>query len=123
MIRRTPISTRTDTLFPYTALFQSRARVVSSVIGRLVIGEDVGVGRSAFHPFHRPREGGGNGHGLPRPLGGGGAGAGRSEEHTSELQSLMRTSYAVFCLNKYKHHYYYTYHTSIFQPCHTQSIL
>src|SRR3546814_17056338 len=73
MIRRPPISTRTDTLFPYTTLFRSEPsdrleRQLHAVVER---------GRC----LHR------------RP---------RSEEHTSELQSLMRISYAVFCLKKKK---------------------
>src|SRR3546814_1025596 len=79
MIRRPPRSTRTDTLFPYTTLFRSR-------------GEG-----------DRGGPGGGLGEGPRRPGGGfGGPGGfgGRSEEHTSELQSLMRISYAVFCLKK-----------------------
>src|SRR3546814_3357687 len=71
MIRRPPRSTRTDTLFPYTTLFRSPDR-----------GADAGgrfpklPGRMADNPQFR------------------------SEEHTSELQSLMRISYAVFCLKK-----------------------
>src|SRR3546814_7826397 len=81
MIRRPPRSTRTDTLFPYTTLFRSFARQRR--------------GRTA--PAHRIDT-------APLPLPGAGrAGrsvAWRSEEHTSELQSLMRISYAVFCLKK-----------------------
>src|SRR3546814_1410540 len=90
MIRRPPSSTRTDTLFPYTTLFRSiRARV------RRIGGRRVGDGRlacfgwclrivSARRLFSDRRGGRG------------------SEEHTSELQSLMRLSYAVFCLKKKK---------------------
>src|SRR3546814_2839663 len=77
MIRRPPRSTLTDTLFPYTTLFRSKA-----VPGLYVIGEAVDV----------------TGH-----LGGFNfqwAWSSRSDEHTSELQSLMRISYAVFCLKK-----------------------
>src|SRR3546814_11583780 len=94
MIRRPPRSTRTDTLFPYTTLFRSRYR--------------------AFP--HRARD---SGDGACRPYPAGGEYARRlwraraqpgrsfedhrrSEEHTSELQSLMRISYAVFCLKKKK---------------------
>src|SRR3546814_2614111 len=87
MIRRPPRSTRTDTLFPYTTLFRS---VVD--VGR----------RIAAHPWfgavHARRNPGAGSHdarhrqGLPDHR--------RSEEHTSELQSLMRISYAVFCLKK-----------------------
>src|SRR3546814_17039115 len=93
MIRRPPISTRTDTLFPYTTLFrsaepvtvahwttsESRPMAVSkasrlSLVGRLSLT----VQKTS----------------NPRPS------LSRSEEHTSELQSLMRISYAVFCLKK-----------------------
>src|SRR3546814_5512639 len=94
MIRRPPRSTRTDTLFPYTTLFRSLDeriyRVVSveaSVNARTSYGgtaparvrEQVAAARTRF---------------LEDPA--------RSEEHTSELQSLMRISYAVFCLKKKK---------------------
>src|SRR3546814_3947967 len=95
MIRRPPRSTRTDTLFPYTTLFRSLvhlALVDQPVDRRCPIGRVGGQAhraddlvalsapRSAVweRPDHRPR----------------------SEEHTSELQSLMRISYAVFCLKK-----------------------
>src|SRR3546814_6313349 len=74
MIRRPPRSTRTDTLFPYTTLFRSG-------------GAD---GRHVRRPLRASRRGR-SGHGRHPP---------RSEEHTSELQSLMRISYAVFCLKK-----------------------
>src|SRR3546814_3646893 len=73
MIRRPPRSTRTDTLFPYTTLSRSHGRGFGR--RRLEVGDDLG---------ERDR------HGI------------RSEEHTSELQSLMRISYAVFCLKKKK---------------------
>src|SRR3546814_16794362 len=88
MIRRPPRSTRTDTLFPYTTLFRSRkfflltvktrptSRQISSVLiskGNLPVSDSARL----------------------RQL--------RSEEHTSELQSLMRNSYAVFCLKKKKY--------------------
>src|SRR3546814_9758296 len=90
MIRRPPRSTRTDTLFPYTTLFRSfMARVVAldgedgvvdqgGNIGTRGLVLQVGPARLGWHPEHR------------------------SEEHTSELQSLMRISYAVFCLKKKK---------------------
>src|SRR3546814_13415006 len=77
MIRRPPRSTRTDTLFPYTTLFRS-ARA---------IGVSKSTGRQSLR-LRRPRW---SAAGSP---------TGRSEEHTSELQSLMRISYAVFCLKK-----------------------
>src|SRR3546814_7830614 len=86
MIRRPPRSTRTDTLFPYTTLFRSEEgqhgdaerdlgnhdRQVHPAVERLLAGKAEAVQRQ------------------------------RSEEHTSELQSLMRISYAVFCLKKKK---------------------
>src|SRR3546814_10367836 len=84
MIRRPPRSTRTDTLFPYTTLFRSRVHPVRG------LGEGGSVGLARHHA--------GECRGLPRRL----RGLPRSEEHTSELQSLMRTSYAVFCLKKKK---------------------
>src|SRR3546814_6357649 len=73
MIRRPPRSTRTDTLFPYTTLFRSS----------LSRREDRCRDHAASDPRHQ-----------------GAAARLRSEEHTSELQSLMRISYAVFCLKK-----------------------
>src|SRR3546814_11182026 len=76
MIRRPPRSTRTDTLFPYTTLFRSLCRAV----------------RRARPPGAGCRAGG-----APAVRG---TAEARSEEHTSELQSLMRISYAVFCLKK-----------------------
>src|SRR3546814_5183791 len=79
MIRRPPRSTRTDTLFPYTTLFRSAST------------DDACFGRNLQLPTTQcvcwrvlPRRN--------KPV--------RSEEHTSELQSLMRISYAVFCLKK-----------------------
>src|SRR3546814_6794341 len=90
MIRRPPRSTRTDTLFPYTTLFRS-------LLDGMALGGDAagrhedarapilaGVDTS---PVLKPSE-----HILDLVT--------RSEEHTSELQSLMRISYAVFCLKK-----------------------
>src|SRR3546814_5799727 len=79
MIRRPPRSTRTDTLFPYTTLFRS-----PPPDRRL----PAHPGRSRAHAREDPRH-----HALR-------TGSERSEEHTSELQSLMRTSYAGFCLKK-----------------------
>src|SRR3546814_3065199 len=132
MIRRPPRSTRTDTLFPYTTLFRSpepqsnegeqdrpsrcrRPRTVGA--HRLLQGGACQISGSAWRSQrdHRTEPSGGSAcparqhdprslrhvrisarrrsrEGLPR----------RSEEHTSELQSLMRTSYAVFCLKKKK---------------------
>src|SRR3546814_3351776 len=81
MIRRPPRSTRTDTLFPYTTLFRSGS----------YIDQDV---HRLWVPFNVTAIDKANGKFRSR--------AGRSEEHTSELQSLMRISYAVFCLKKKK---------------------
>src|SRR3546814_10182923 len=111
MIRRPPRSTRTDTLFPYTTLFRSayRARLIDRT--RLIDGVEVlvavceareirlacvtnkpeAMARTILDHF-------GLGAAIPVVIGG----DGRSEEHTSELQSLMRISYAVFCLKKKK---------------------
>src|SRR3546814_8244710 len=118
MIRRPPISTRTDTLFPYTTLFRSLAGKGGQIgVQAFFIRGGQNWGHRAFFPTHTEglseeevmqsflaqfyeevpparcilvdRE-------LPE----------RSEEHTSELQSLMRISYAVFCLKK-KNNYIY----------------
>src|SRR3546814_5856569 len=97
MIRRPPRSTRTDTLFPYTTLFRS------PVLCRAGPAEVPEV-----RPLRRTRRAGNRAptrHGTSRhrlyPAAGRPHGV-RSEEHTSELQSLMRISYAVFCLKKKK---------------------
>src|SRR3546814_9816843 len=92
MIRRPPRSTRTDTLFPYTTLVRSpRADPIADI--RAVearehqpLGEDAELDENILARV---------------PVGGRGQRE-RSEEHTSELQSLMRSSYAVFCLQKKK---------------------
>src|SRR3546814_9916862 len=105
MIRRPPRSTRTDTLFPYTTRFRSgedrqllfdradhavavravaRGDVAAAAVGRGVDVVPLRGGLEARRVFVAQR-------------------IGRSEEHTSELQSLMRISYAVFCLKKKKH--------------------
>src|SRR3546814_8077422 len=100
MLRRPPRSTRTDTLFPYTTLFRSRlcrARPRAAHHDHRPLFHASARGRAA--PAHRParhlraadevEHHHRCAHGAPR-----------SEEHTSELQSLMRISYAVFCLKK-----------------------
>src|SRR3546814_9410999 len=109
MIRRPPRSTRTDTLFPYTTLFRSVCgrdelpgvgdRILLEVVAKAEVAEhlekrvvprrvadvlEIVVLATGAHAFLRA----------------GSAREGRSEEHTSELQSLMRISYAVFCLKK-----------------------
>src|SRR3546814_3420646 len=88
MIRRPPRSTRTDTLFPYTTLFRS---AFDLKIGVEAEGHRVARLQLAAELFGQPRFG---------QIGD--VRSGRSEEHTSELQSLMRISYAVFCLKKKK---------------------
>src|SRR3546814_1609423 len=91
MIRRPPRSTRTDTLFPYTTLFRSLADDDAAGDGEDVLDR---AARAALEEARRRiAKGYGWGHDLILM---------RSEEHTSELQSLMRISYAVFCLKKKK---------------------
>src|SRR3546814_5289859 len=105
MIRRPPRSTRTDTLFPYTTLFRSvqsppsmlelhdfcnraGARILwcTPVFGQAVGTQHIDEILAVWYPTHK----------TFLDL--------RSEEHTSELQSLMRISYAVFCLKKKNNH-------------------
>src|SRR3546814_1975812 len=98
MIRRPPSSTLTDTLFPYTTLFRSICYPDAHVQLRpLCAAQCAEALRRGYLDRRRPR----NPHGLwPRVDALSDADDGRSEEHTSELQSLMRISYAVFCLKK-----------------------
>src|SRR3546814_4452156 len=101
MIRRPPRSTRTDTLFPYTTLFRSpRAwRKIDPALSRGLLAQ----GQCRYHRRTLWRRAGRDDGRTRR--GGAAAGGGlRSEEHTSELQSLMRISYAVFCLKKKRTH-------------------
>src|SRR3546814_8079339 len=95
MIRRPPRSTRTDTLFPYTTLFRSHA-AEAGIEHRFVRQLAVGDQPQAAAGLQRRR---GRGDERAAEVGA----RVRSEEHTSELQSLMRISYAVFCLKKKKH--------------------
>src|SRR3546814_10373955 len=97
MIRRPPRSTLTDTLFPYTTLFRSRSsqRVdptlrPRAVFTRCLIRSPTAISFSPALVFPRHQN--------------------RSEEHTSELQSLMRISYAVFCLKKKTNTQYISFH-------------
>src|SRR3546814_7663600 len=85
MIRRPPRSTRTDTLFPYTTLFRSPGT-------RLLERRGMNEAAMDMQQLFIADIGGGAGDPLEPGI--------RSEEHTSELQSLMRISYAVFCLKK-----------------------
>src|SRR3546814_20269310 len=103
IIRRPPRSTRTDTLFPYTTLFRSRS---SRSVRRLATG----TRRTGRHSKPSPSSLKAS---SPRCSGARGptcSPAPRSEEHTSELQSLMRISYAVFCLKKKTHKTHTLYH-------------
>src|SRR3546814_2086966 len=113
MIRRPPRSTRTDTLFPYTTLFRSGLVGKHRRLGCVVIAADgqyapqwggaqhVGVSKDIARAVDA----------IPLAI----PDAKRSEEHTSELQSLMRISYAVFCLKKkiLTNHRQYTYTKNI----------
>src|SRR3546814_5516252 len=98
MLRRPPRSTRTDTLFPYTTLFRSTAGDYLGGATLSAISPDWSRSRTVAglpataRASPPPRFGGSSSNWPPR----------RSEEHTSELQSLMRISYAVFCLKKKK---------------------
>src|SRR3546814_3611031 len=100
MIRRPPRSTRTDTLFPYTTLFRSAPCRRAC---RWQVGSADGIGgrQGARHEREAPDHGRSRRVLLCAPQDNGATE--RSEEHTSELQSLMRISYAVFCLKKKKH--------------------
>src|SRR3546814_2391449 len=107
MILRPPRSTRTATLFPYTTLFRSealperrsilRSIVVSPAVRPMPVTVPVTPPMVPPRPPPRPPA-------RPPPPPSNCAEAGGSEEHTSELQSLMLTSYAVFCLKKKKQH-------------------
>src|SRR3546814_8424256 len=104
MRRPPPRSTRTDTLFPYTTLFRSCA-AAAYADGRTAIAGPRGPARRG-----RPPQGGAalfhvRNHWKSHDNASMARAPGRSEEHTSELQSLMRISYAVFCLKKNKHLY------------------
>src|SRR3546814_2804300 len=109
MIRRTPRSKRTDTLFPYTTLFRSKFALFASAVG---VG--LGFGLQAIFGnfiaglvllFDRSLKVGDFVE-LDADTRGTVYAINRSEEHTSELQSLMRISYAVFCLKKTNNYTY-----------------
>src|SRR3546814_1979485 len=112
MIPLPPRSTRTDTFFPSTTLF--RSALLADLLGGRHGPAAPGTDKLALpaQPAGRRHPGGGDRPGAPqlyRGIAGRakgcrlGANRGRSEEHTSELQSLMRISYAVFCLKKKKY--------------------
>src|SRR3546814_3943385 len=98
MIRRPPRSTRTDTLFPYTTLFRSVVEAHVDQEGQALadflddLGRDLAAPAGQLHLAEESQRLVDRQHHQ----------VGRSEEHTSELQSLMRISYAVFCLKKKK---------------------
>src|SRR3546814_4701503 len=94
MLRRPPRSTRTDTLYPYTTLFRSQLRHAQASRRTGLAGQASAI-QHALHPHLGVLAEHGRAL-LPRHHNR----ATRSEEHTSELQSLMRISYAVFCLKK-----------------------
>src|SRR3546814_3640175 len=106
MNRRTPISTRTDTLFPYTTLFRSVAppsprhfwKFSACSGSTYASANSSGIHLIVDIPRRLRTE-----QGWRVPAGGESRSRPRSEEHTSELQSLMRISYAVFCLKKKTH--------------------
>src|SRR3546814_11383723 len=89
MIRRPPRSTRTDTLFPYTTLFRSRSSSNQVDVTQYSGPNYSNTNASDSFPFYTKFT-------VVTDT------RARSEEHTSELQSLMRISYAVFCLKKNK---------------------
>src|SRR3546814_2687039 len=114
MLRRPPRSTRTYTLFPYTTLFRSRAEALLTPLG-------IEVDYPGLYPSFTV-----NGYSYHSTESAVSAALERSEEHTSELQSLMRISYAVFCLKKKKQYHInrimnITYHVTI--KTHTSPIL
>src|SRR3546814_993920 len=99
MIRRPPRSTRTDTLFPYTTLFRSADQRQRGIfLTQRCDGNAAFACERARHRTHQRIEI----ERLGQIIIGADLGRARSEEHTSELQSLMRISYAVFCLKKKK---------------------
>src|SRR3546814_8047756 len=110
MIRRPPRSTRTDTLFPYTTLFRSAGRRRRQQRGcrrrgrhhAAAGGDDAAEGEQAGGRSRSDRDGDRELHRWSSWTVVDVSPPSRSEEHTSELQSLMRISYAVFCLKKKK---------------------
>src|SRR3546814_3367414 len=108
MIRRPPRSTRTDTLFPYTTLFRSGvdAPALVATTQPPQHRQDAGVERRHRDAVVEPGADVGDTHLDGREAGmGAHVPPARSEEHTSGLQSLMRNSYADFCMKKKTHHH------------------
>src|SRR3546814_7889755 len=110
MIRRPPRSTRTDTLFPYTTLFRSTISARTRPCSMRSLRSEMLIGRGKrklplARPKQRPESRTKKGLMLDTAMKGGARKleserGSRSEEHTSELQSLMRISYAAYCLDK-----------------------
>src|SRR3546814_10446139 len=111
MIRRPPRSTRTDTLFPYTTLFRSPLGIPGGLpvlsrqksnnrMGGDPIVRKLSIALAAAAALTGPTMPSAHAEQFINILTGGTSGVYRSEEHASELQSLMRISYAVFCLKK-----------------------
>src|SRR3546814_2524209 len=96
MIRRPPRSTRTDTLFPYTTLFRSAEQIDRDDLREVRQRQCLAI--AADHLARRADAGAADQNARLAIDAFGFDESGRSEEHTSELQSLMRSSYAVFCL-------------------------
>src|SRR3546814_7983146 len=110
MIQRPPRSTRTDTLFPYTTLFRSRPTALPFIASKLCSHRPCSHRPCSYKCCSHPKTQSIKPH-SPAAGSAGGTVA-RSEEHTSELQSLMRISYAVFCLKKKKKQSYYNISTT-----------
>src|SRR3546814_3547048 len=105
MLRRPPRSTRTDTLFPYTTLFRSLEDHFGADEIAALDAESIGPSLASYRY---------EGKHWALPLDAATqVMARRSEEHTSELQSLMRISYAVFCLKKKKNKHRHNSHTDM----------
>src|SRR3546814_8147632 len=111
MIRRHPRSTRTDTRFPYTTLVRSPENRGEEAGDRLALAALHRDGLPRHGDSLPPRPPRGHPNSAGRPGRAGRRSGPRSEEHTSELQSLMRISYAVFCLNKKNNNLLFTYVT------------
>src|SRR3546814_6232100 len=116
MSRRPPGSTRTDTPFPDTTLFRSRRDAAQALVAEIAatggkafaVQADVGTLDGIRSMLNACDAAFGGAPNLDILVNNAGVGGERSEEHTSELQSLMRISYAVFCLKKKKKQNYYT---------------
>src|SRR3546814_2997430 len=122
MRRPPPRSTRTDTLFPYTTLFRSHHRALRPARIDRCLHPQIYLPRRLYSGAQRDA-GGERKEPADRHRRRNAAAALRSEEHTSELQSLMRISYAVFCLKKKQiHHTIHKYNITMTTQC-IESIL